>query len=183
MVMKIVLALFFTLFLAAGVSAQQKKATTKKSTAKKTATTKFSDNTFIANTISSDLVEIELGDYAEKYAADPRVKTFGSTMIRDHRRTKTELKSIATDKNMTVKDAMSAKDKARADALEKKKGAAFDKAYIDMMVNDHTKDVSELRKAGALVKDNHLKELVRKAAILNQTHLAAAKELQASIKK
>jgi putative membrane protein len=175
------------LFLGIAAQAQQakkapaKKSTTKKSTAAKASSTKPVDGSVIMKAYYGDLLEIELGGYAEKYAASQRVKDFGSMMVRDHRRTKAELKSIASNRNMTISETMDASHKAKADAMENKKGEEFDKQYMAMMISDHTKDLAELRKASGSVRDADLKKFMPRALTLMQTHLDSARAVQAAI--
>jgi putative membrane protein len=180
--MKAFLIICFAILCSAAFAQQSKKATTKKGTVKKSAAGKSNDNSIITNAISKDVMEVELGGYAEKFAANQRVKDLGSMMVRDHRRTKTELKSIAMEKNIIVSEAMNSPDKVRADALEKKKGADFDKHYVDMLISDHTKDIAELKKVQSRVQDKRLKAFLPKALTLMRTHLDSAKAVQAYIK-
>jgi putative membrane protein len=163
-------------------NAQQPKKAPAKKTVKKSSAKKSNDGSLIMKAYYADLLQIELGGYAEKYAADPRVKTLASVMVRDHRRTKIELKSIASLRNMKVGDALDASHQAKADALEKKKGADFDKQYVDMLVNDHAKALAEFRRAQSSVQDKELKEFIPRALTLMQAHLESAREVQASIK-
>src|SRR5690348_15317672 len=160
--MKLYLAIFLSLFFLAEVYGQQQKKTiSKKTTAKKSTTlkkrtpVKTNDSSIILNAANNDLLEIELGGYAEKFASNQRVKDLAEMMVRDHRRTKTELKSIAKDKNMTVSDEMDAQHKARATEMEKKKGNAFDEQYVDLMISDHTKDLNEFKNAQSHIQDTH----------------------------
>ena len=186
--MKYMLFIFLALFLVAEVNGQQqKKSTAKKTTtkkavpAKKGTAVKANDNTLIVNAINNDLMEIELGDYAEKFAAGQRVKDLASMMVRDHRRTKTELKSIARDKNMTVSDEMDTQHKAKANEIEKKKGPDFDKQYVDMIISGHTKNLNEFKSAQLRVQDKHLKDFMTRAITLMHTHLDSAKSVQKSL--
>jgi putative membrane protein len=187
--MKSLLIIFLSLFLITAVNAQQQKKSTarkttiKKNTAvKKSTAVKANDNSIILSAVNSDLMEIELGGYTEKYAAEQRVKDLAAMIVRDHRRTKTELKSIAVDKNITVKDEMDASHKAKINEMEKNKGAALDKQYVDMMISDHTKNLNEFKSAQLRVQDKHLKDFLARAITLMHTHLDSAKSVQAYLK-
>jgi putative membrane protein len=176
------LIILLSLFIAIGAYAQQRKSAAKKTTTKKATPVKHSDNAFILKNINADLMHIEMGGHAEKNATDKRVKDYGSIMVRDHRRTKTELKSIASLRNLALFDAMDAKHRERTDELKKKTGTDFDKHYIDMMVNEHSKDLAEFKRTEKLVRDKELKEFMPRAIILVQTHLDSAKAVQAYLK-
>jgi putative membrane protein len=177
------LIICLSLFLSSlAVAQQSKKAPAKKSTVKKTTTSKTSDNSFIVKAINGDLMKVELGSYADKYAAEQRVKNLGAMMARDHRRTKTEFKSIATDRNLVVPDEMDAAHKARVNAWEKKKGTDFDKHYIDMIVTDQAKDLAEYKRMVRSATDTHLKNFLPRAITLLRVQLDSAKAIQAFIK-
>jgi putative membrane protein len=181
--MRILFLIFFSGLFALAANAQQsKKSTTKKAPAKKTAAAKPADGPVIMKTYYDDLMEVELGGYAEKYAADQRVKDLGSTMVRDHRRTKIELKSIASQRNMTIPETMDTQHQGKTNELEKKKGTDFDKQYVDMLVSNNAKNLSELRRAQTQVRDKALKDYMPKLITLAQTHLDSARVVQAHIK-
>jgi putative membrane protein len=164
------------------VAQQSKKAPAKKSTVKKSSTGRSSDNSFILKAINSDLMKAELGSYADKYSTNQRIKNLGAMMAKDHRRTKTELKSIATDRNLIVPDEMDAAHKARVAALEKKKGVDFDKHYVDMIVTDQAKDLAEYKRMLKSASDTRLKTFLPRAITLLQLQLDSAKAIQANIK-
>ena len=63
------------------------------------------------------------------------------------------------------------------------KGAAFDKAYIEHAVKDHTEDVAEYKKAKSEVKDLKLVTYVQETTTVVEGHLKMAKEIEAKMKK
>ena len=77
----------------------------------------------------------------------PRVKDFGAMMVKDHGEANNKLKSVASLLNIALPESVSDDAKKDIEKLDKKNGKDFDKAYVDMMVDDHEKDVTEFRKA------------------------------------
>ena len=67
-------------------------------------------------------------------------------MVDDHGKAKDELKSIASQKNVTL-PAELAKHRAMQDKLSKMKGAAFDRAYIEHMTAAHKQAVALFQRA------------------------------------
>ena len=57
------------------------------------------------------------------------------------------------------------------DKLSKKSGADFDKAYVDMMVEDHKKDIAALKKQQEDVSDNDIKNFATTTLPTLQKHL------------
>ena len=78
-------------------------------------------------------------------------------MVDDHSKAGDDLKSLASQKNVTLPTDMDAKSKATYDRLSKLNGAAFDKAYMRDMVSDHRKDVAEFKKEANSGKDPDVK--------------------------
>src|SRR5581483_255211 len=95
------------------------------------------DKTFITKAAEGGLAEVELGQLAKDKAQDPKVKEFGDRMVTDHTKANDELKSLASQKGVTLPTEVSAKDKAEKDRLSKLSGDQFDRAYMKYMVQDH----------------------------------------------
>ena len=72
--------------------------------------------------------------------------------------------------------------KSHIDALKNKTGAAFDKAYMSMMVSDHKKDVSEFDKAGKMCKDQECIAFASKTLPTLHMHLDSAQAINKAIK-
>lgn len=102
---------------------------------------------FIIEATSGGNLEVKLGNLAQTNGSSPRVKEFGAMMIKDHSDANNQLKNIAQSFNLQVSDSLSKMHQRHVDNLNKKKGAAFDKAYMSMMVNDHKTDIKEFEKA------------------------------------
>jgi putative membrane protein len=62
--------------------------------------------------------------------------------------------------------------------LEKKQGKDFDGIYVDMMVKDHKKDVSQFKKMSSSLDDPELKGWVDKTLPVLEKHLHAAQQLE-----
>ena len=69
-----------------------------------------------------------------------------------------------------------------ADELSKKSGAAFDKAYMKMMVEDHDKDVAEFKKEQSSVKDGDLKGWLDKTIPVIEDHKKSAHDINKKLK-
>jgi len=141
------------------------------------------DRDFVMKAASGGLMEVELGNIAQQNAASQRVKDFGSMMVRDHSAANQELMSFANRRNLTMNsDSLTNLHKAHVDALKNKKGAAFDKAYMNMMVSDHKKDVSEFDKASKMCKDQECLAFAAKTLPTLQMHLDSAQAISKVIK-
>ena len=141
------------------------------------------DRDFVMKAASGGMMEVELGNIAQQNAASQRVKDFGSMMVRDHSSANQELTSFASRRNLMMNtDSLMNLHKSHIDALKNKTGAAFDKAYMSMMVSDHKKDVSEFDKAGKMCKDQECIAFASKTLPTLHMHLDSAQAINKAIK-
>lgn len=138
------------------------------------------DTTFAKEAASAGLMEVELGNLAQQNATNPRVKSFGEMMARDHSAANTELKSLAMAKNMILPDSMMKKHRDHVESMRKMTGKAFDNHYMDMMVKDHTEDVQKFEKASTGAIDTDLKGWASKTLPVLRTHLDSARAINKS---
>lgn len=140
------------------------------------------DQNFIKEVASGGLMEVEMGKYAQQNAMNPRVKSFGAMMVRDHSKANDELKSIATSKNMALPTTMEDKHREMMSDIQKKTGADFDKEYIKEMVDDHEKDVEKFKKHAEKGVDPDLKTFASKTLPILLMHQDSAKKINDAIK-
>jgi len=132
---------------------------------------------FAVEAASGGMMEVELGKMAQDKATDPRVKDFGAMMVRDHSAAGDKLKSIAASKNITLPATVSDDQKKDMDDLAKKSGKDFDKAYMNMMLDDHKKDVKKFEDAADKCKDPDLKTFASETLPTLRMHLDSAKAI------
>jgi len=97
--------------------------------------------------------------------------------VKDHSEANNKLKGIASERNVALPDSLGNDAKDEIAKLMKKSGKDFDKAYVDMMVDDHEKDVSEFRKAADNLSDSSIKEFARTTLPVLETHLDSIKAI------
>lgn len=141
------------------------------------------DKDFVMKAAGGSMMEVELGNIAQQNAASQRVKDYGAMMVRDHSKASDELKTFASRRNVMMNsDSLMALHKSHIDNLKNKTGAAFDKAYMNMMVNDHKKDVTEFEKASKMCKDQECLAFASKTLPTLQMHLDSAQAINKSLK-
>lgn len=137
---------------------------------------------FVTEAAQGGMAEVELGRLATQKASNADVKQFGQRMVDDHSKANDQLKSAAAKSNLTVPTDMGAKHKAEMAKLSKLSGAAFDKAYMSHMVQDHKKDVAEFQKEANSGSDPNIKEFAQQTVPTLQEHLKQAQEVHAKLK-
>ena len=141
-----------------------------------------SDQDFATKAAAGGMMEVDLGQLAASKATSNDVKDFGNRMVSDHGKAGDELKSLASQKGLTLPATPSAEETKTSTDLSKKNGAAFDKAYMSDMVKDHEKDAKEFEKASKNVKDPDLKSWATQTLTVVQDHLKMAKEINGKLK-
>ncbi len=141
------------------------------------------DRDFIMDAASGGMMEVELGKMASTSAASAKVKEFGRMMVTDHTKANTELKSVAAKKNVTVPATPAEKHQNHINDMKAKKGADFDKDYVDMMVDDHKEDISKFEDESKNGKDPDVKAFATKTLPVLQKHLKSIQAIQDGMKK
>jgi len=138
------------------------------------------DRQFIAEAASGGQMEVELGRMAADKASSDRVKQFGQRMVDDHAKANDELKDLAGKKAVTLPAKVSDKQRKTIDRLARLKGAEFDHAYMQMMLQDHVEDVGKFRKESQSAKDPDVKAFAAKTLPTLEEHLQMAKDITGS---
>lgn len=110
-----------------------------------------------------------MGKLAEQNGQSDDVKSFGKRMVTDHSKANDELKSIAAKKGVKL---------ASKEPTEK---WSSDKAYINMMVKDHEKDLAEFQEEANNGSDPDVKKFAEDTAKVVQEHLDLAKQTQSKL--
>lgn len=134
------------------------------------------DVDFVFDAAKGGMAEVQLGQLAADKASSDDVKKFGQRMVSDHSKANDELKALARDRNITLPTDVDAKDKATHDRLAKLSGAAFDRAYMRYMLNDHKKDVNEFKKESNSGRDSDVKAWASKTLPTLEEHLKMAED-------
>jgi putative membrane protein len=140
------------------------------------------DEDFMTNTAMAGTDEIEFSKLASTKSTNAEIKKFAQMMITDHTKAATELKALAAKKKVTLPTDMDSSHKSDFDSLKSQTGADFDKAYVDDMVSDHEKAVSDFESKAKNATDPEVKAFAEKTLPVLQKHLDAIKAIQAKMK-
>ncbi len=140
------------------------------------------DAEFAVKAASGGMMEVELGNLAMTNGASQAVKDFGQGMVTDHSKANDELKSLAAQKNISLPAVPNADMQKKIDDLKQKRGSDFDKAYIDLMVDDHKEDIDHFQKEADNGNDADLKQWAAGKVPTLQHHLHMAEDIQNGLK-
>lgn len=136
---------------------------------------------FIKNGIEGGLTEIKASSLAVSNSSNPSVISFAKMMIEDHSKAGEELSKIKDNVLMIGQDSISGDHQQVISELSKQTGAAFDKAYIQMMVEDHEHAVELFADAAHNVRPE-IGDFAAKTLPTIEKHLESAKTILASLK-
>jgi len=128
------------------------------------------DKTFMKKAAKGGMMEVTMGKMAEQNAKSDDVKSFGKRMVTDHSKANDELKSIASKKGVQLP------------SKEHSGKWTSDKAYMDMMIKDHEKDLAEFKEEASSGSDPDVKKFADDTAKMVQEHLDLAKETHGKLK-
>lgn len=141
------------------------------------------DQNFAVDAANGGMTEIKAGQMAEEKGMAKDIKEYGKMMVKDHTELADKLKSIATTKNITLPSTVSPEMQKDLDDLDKKTGKDFDKAFLDMMVSDHKKVISDFEDEAKNGSDADVRAFADSSLHLLQHHLDEAQKCQKMEKK
>jgi putative membrane protein len=131
---------------------------------------------FIKDAIEGNLAEVQAGRLAQQKAASPEVKEFGARLEHDHAAANAKAEQVAQSLGVKVPGEPGAKLKQMYHELSVFSGEAFDRQFIQGMVQNHKGDIAKYEKAAesaspvAQYAEQTLPDL--------QKHLQIAEQLQ-----
>ena len=144
--------------------------TPSKSTASASKGLSSKDKSFMMSAAKGGMMEVDWGKMAAEHAQNADVKKFGNRMVTDHTKANNELMALAKADGVSL-------------PAEKSGGKwKSDKEYMDMMVKDHEKDLSEFQAEAQNGNDADLKKFADKTSKVIAKHLQLAKDTQGKLK-
>jgi putative membrane protein len=139
------------------------------------------DQAFVDEAARGGKMEVDLGRLAEQHASNRTVKQFGARMVKDHTMLNAQLGSTTKAIGLTVPAELTSDQQAEYARLAKLSGTKFDKAYMDLMVKDHTDDLAAFQKEETATQNHELKSTVAEAIPIIHEHLNMAKSVDAKV--
>lgn len=146
-------------------------------------TSALNDPTIVAIFDDANTADIETGQLAVERGSSKAVRDFGAMLARDHKAVRQQGRDLAARLGVTpTPPADDASAKAHMEAmatLRSKRGAEFDRAFLDHEVKFH-QDVIDAIQGTLLpaIQNAELKDLVVKIAPAFEAHRAAAANLR-----
>jgi putative membrane protein len=132
---------------------------------------------FAVNAASGGMMEVQLGQMAREKAVSERVREFGTMMVRDHSRANEDLKSRASILHINLPAVPGEGEQKIIKELAGKSGKQFDHAYMEVMVQDHQKDIAEFKNLAEKCNNASIKEFASNTLPVLEKHLDSAQAI------
>jgi putative membrane protein len=137
------------------------------------------DAAFVKKAAAGGMMEVAIAKLGQEKAEHADVKAFAAMLEKDHTAANADLKELASSKQIVL--AESAAHGPVHAKLEKLSGAAFDRAFVAAMVEDHVKDVKAFEKAASGAADADVKAFAAKTLPTLKAHLKQVQELSKAL--
>ncbi|HYG39661.1 MAG TPA: DUF4142 domain-containing protein [Cytophagales bacterium] len=135
-----------------------------------------SDAEFMVEAAEGGMFEVEAARLAQSKASSQKVKDFAMHMEKEHSKANDELKALAAQKNVTLPKTLSNDKMEKIQELTNLSGTEFDKEYMDIMVEDHKKDVNTFESEAKGETQGEVEAWAAKTLPVLQNHLEMAKQ-------
>jgi putative membrane protein len=140
------------------------------------------DKGFMKKAELGNEAEIQLGQMAQEKASSAAVKSFGQRMMKDHSDASDKLKNIAQSQHISLPVELDPQHKQAAASLSRLSGPQFDHAYMQLMVQEHTKDVKKFKQEAANAHDDSVKRFAAATLPVLESHRNEAQQIQRQLR-
>jgi putative membrane protein len=135
------------------------------------------DQEFMMNAARSGMMEVQLGNMASQKASSNDVKRLGQRLATDHSRVNQKLQQLASSLNVTLPQELTSEQLQNVSQMQDASGKEFDRGYVSLMINEHTKDISEFERAANQATNADLKRLASETLPILREHLQLARNV------
>jgi putative membrane protein len=140
------------------------------------------DMDFLIQAVNAAHADIRYCDLADGHAASDKVKQFASKLVKEHKGMLESLDRFAKDSKVAIVAGADKASQDEANRLGKLNGAAFDKALLQRLIEDHEKAIAMFEAQAKQGKDAGLKAFATENLPRLRDHLKEAKALAAQVK-
>ena len=131
---------------------------------------------FLQKATERHQAEVSLGQLALQKASSDRVKQYGARMIQDHQKVIEDVQRL-----IKKEGELSMPHQQIQRKLSQLSGKDFDKAFMSFMVQDHEKDLGELKQRAPTLTDPRVEHWTADAMRIVKDHLDEAQAIATEI--
>lgn len=136
------------------------------------------DKTFVKKAEQGDIKERDLGRVVAEKTQNKDVKDYAQMLADDHTKDLRKVVDLENQKGMPQPKDLAKVNNEALDKLNGLSGAALDREFVKMMVDDHQKDIADYRNAMNAAQDEDVKYYAMHTLPTLQDHLKKAQDLQ-----
>ncbi|OUJ73401.1 DUF4142 domain-containing protein [Hymenobacter crusticola] len=140
------------------------------------------DAEFMVNSAGQGMLELELSKLAQQKATTPAVKAFAAQLVQQHADMSNGLKSLADKKSIVLPTGLGGDQQEQVTKLGNLGGAAFDKQYMETIVDAHKDDVDSFGDMSDDAYDGDIRGFAAKYLPVLKEHLESAEQVQDQVK-
>jgi putative membrane protein len=135
------------------------------------------DSRLIHEATADNLLEVRLGELAERKATNPMVKQFAQRMVADHQKMEKQWTDMASKHGMPFQPGLGKLHEQKLDRLQRADQQAFDREYVTTVIRQHMDDVDYFKNEGESARSAPVRKLVAYMLPILQDHLTAARQV------
>jgi putative membrane protein len=139
------------------------------------------DTEFAVDVADGCMLEVKLGELAQSQGNSFKVRELGLLMAQEQTKVNSQLRLLASQKNISLPVDLSDKSQRKYDDLAKKNGADFDKAFTKTMVKRHRDVIALFQRESETGGDNNLREWASGKLPELQHHLSMAEKIESEM--
>jgi|HubBroStandDraft_6_1064221.scaffolds.fasta_scaffold553471_2 putative membrane protein len=139
------------------------------------------DHKFAQNAAAAGLAKISLGQLAQEKSQNAAVKEFGKFMVSENTKLSEQLKVIFAQEKLQFPANLNDEYEAAYKRLAQLSGAAFDKAYVQEMLDEYTQDIAEYELQSSSGQDAAITQFATKTLPTLRDYLKAATQMVVQI--
>jgi putative membrane protein len=136
---------------------------------------------FVSQVAAENLMEVRLSQAAQQRATNPSVKQFAQRMVIDHTEMQKQWMAAAKKNGLEFKAEMTPRHLQQAEQLRTPTGAAFDQAYMGLMVQNHQENLSTFQAQRNAAHSADVRQLIEAALPTLQEHLTSAQQINGQV--
>jgi len=140
-----------------------------------------SDGAFVAAAKSGAMLEERLGRLVSEHGSSPGVRVFAQRMVEDYAAANEALEDVARREALPIPVELSDAQQAQVDELSALRGVELDRAYIQLMVEAHAKDVDAFRQKAAAPGRTAVEDFAARTLPMLEAHLEHAQRVAAEL--
>lgn len=134
------------------------------------------DKTFLLEMADARMMDWAEGNLAAERGTTSRYRQYGKRIMRDQSKLMTELKALATARQIALLDEISEEKTEELNKLKECSGETFDRRFRRMIIKDHKRDIDEFARASEST-DPEIREFAKRNLPLLELHLQGARDL------